>query len=122
MGQKILVVDDKPHMLRLIQHHLERAGYELIKARNEQEALEAMRTENPQLVVVDQNNQTAAGPQPVLDQLKQKKNTQPVPVVLVTDVPPALMGETPPETGAVLTKPFSPTELLNTVKRLTRCA
>ena len=40
MPHKILIVDDEPFMLRLIQHHLEQAGYELIKARNGREALE----------------------------------------------------------------------------------
>ena len=47
MPHKILIVDDEPFMLRLIQHHLENAGYEMVKARNGREAIEAALREKP---------------------------------------------------------------------------
>jgi len=53
MPKKILIVDDEQYMHRLMQHHLVRAGYELIGARNGREALELATREKPDLVIMD---------------------------------------------------------------------
>ena len=53
MSQKILIVDEKLFMLRLIQHHLKKAGYELIQARNGVEAIAAMAEHDPTMVLMD---------------------------------------------------------------------
>ena len=42
-------------MVRLIQHHLERAGYRMIQARNRQEAIQAIAQQAPELVVLDES-------------------------------------------------------------------
>lgn len=114
MAHKILVVDDQPFMLRLIQHHLERAGYELIKARNPQEAQSAIAQEGPHLVVMTEkaNDQVAAGN-------KIPASTASIPVIRMTDVP-ATMPEQKPESDdeVIFRKPFSPTKLVAEVRRL----
>ena len=114
MPRKILVVDEKPFMLRLIQHHLERAGYQLIKARNQQEAIAAL-AQSPELVVMDDCGGSPQQQSP-LDNLN-KKSTQSIPVIRMTDVPQNLERDVI-EAEVVLTKPFSPTQLLAEVKRL----
>jgi len=113
MAQKILVIDDKPFMVRLIQHHLEKAGYELIRARNGKEAMEKVGNEIPHLVVMD-DSKGASG-----EGFKLNENGQPIPVIRMTDVPPTLM-QHPPGTDSevVLTRPFSPTHLVSEIKRL----
>src|SRR5882672_4294961 len=50
---KILIVDDEPIVHRLLQHYLERAGYELLAATNGREAIEMATREEPQLIVMD---------------------------------------------------------------------
>lgn len=115
MPQKILVVDEKLFMLRLIQHHLEKAGYQLIQARNGIEALQAMSEENPHLVLMDDGAQSQV--QPALQALKKKKSSQPIPVIRMTETPETKLAPNC-ESDLVLTKPFSPTQLVNAVKRL----
>jgi len=102
-------------MLRLIQHHLERAGYKLIKARNQQEAMAALAQQSPELVVMDDCGSSAQH-QSSLGNLK-KESTQSIPVIRMTDVPQDLEKDAA-EAEVVLTKPFSPTQLVAEVKRL----
>ena len=115
MPRKILVVDDKPFMVRLIQHHLERAGYQLIKARNRQEAIQAMAQQSPELVVMDESGVSQKpGSPPSYFPSKKEQN---IPVIRMTDVPQDLENSVV-DAEVVLTKPFSPTQLVAEVKRL----
>jgi two-component system, OmpR family, alkaline phosphatase synthesis response regulator PhoP len=50
---KILVVDDHPHIVRLVQRELESESHEIITAVDGEEALEKIRAERPALVVLD---------------------------------------------------------------------
>jgi DNA-binding response OmpR family regulator len=50
---RILVADDEPHLLRLVKFRLEREGYEVLTAADGEEALEAARTERPDLCILD---------------------------------------------------------------------
>jgi DNA-binding response OmpR family regulator len=55
-NKKILIVDDEPHLRMLIQQTLEDLEYdgvELLTATNGEEALEAIRSEEPDLVLLD---------------------------------------------------------------------
>ncbi|MBC8103313.1 MAG: response regulator [Cytophagales bacterium] len=49
----ILVVDDEPALLRLMEFLLTRQGYHLITASNGEEALEVIRARRPDLIVMD---------------------------------------------------------------------
>jgi DNA-binding response OmpR family regulator len=118
MPRRILIIDEKPFMLRLIQHHLERAGYKLIKARNRQEAMEAMEKQSPELVVMDDHGD-AQKAQVHLESVNPKQVAHCIPVIRMTDVPQTLNEKNEIiDAEVVLTKPFSPTHLIAEVKRL----
>ena len=105
-------------MLRLIQHHLERAGYELIKAHNRADAMDAIVRQSPELVVMN-DYCDPQHPQTPVEQSPARKATQRLPVIRMTDVPQTLENDKPAVDGeVVLTKPFSPTHLVSEVKRL----
>jgi two-component system KDP operon response regulator KdpE len=53
MDDEILVVDDEPVMARVLQRVLEARGYRVRVARNGRQALEAVRYEEPALVLLD---------------------------------------------------------------------
>ncbi|MDB6028810.1 MAG: Response regulator consisting of a CheY-like receiver domain and a winged-helix DNA-binding domain [Verrucomicrobiales bacterium] len=116
MAHKILVVDDKAFMVRLIQHHLERAGYELIKARTPDEANAAIAHEVPNLVLMTDNADTQGTylPESVIAQTHAN-----IPVIRMTDVPATMSEQKLTSTDEIVfRKPFSPTKLLAEVKRL----
>ena len=53
MKKRILVVDDEPRMRRFVQMNLDLEGYEVMEAENGLRALERVRDDLPDLVVLD---------------------------------------------------------------------
>ncbi len=53
MSNTILLVDDEPHIIRVMQMGLRRAGYNVVTARNGLEGLEKFRSLQPQAMVAD---------------------------------------------------------------------
>lgn len=51
--KKILVVDDEPDVLLLLNERLTRAGYEVIKAASGKEAIEKAAASSPDLIILD---------------------------------------------------------------------
>lgn len=50
---RVLLVDDDTNMLRLLRHHLEREGYEVMTAASSQAGLETALKQVPQIVITD---------------------------------------------------------------------
>ena len=53
MAGKILVVDDEPHIVKLLQVRLEKNGYSVVVAYDGQEALDMTYQEDPDLIILD---------------------------------------------------------------------
>lgn len=52
-GQKILIADDEPDILEIIQYNLVKDGYEVILARDGDEALTKAKVHKPDLIILD---------------------------------------------------------------------
>lgn len=119
MMKQVLVVDDDQLMHRLYKHHLERAGYQMVSATNGREALELAASQPPHLIVMDIMMPDIDG-LAALRELKKGEATKSIPVIVITANGNHLAKQESANCGAAifLTKPFSPTQLLNEVKRL----
>ena len=119
MAKKILVVDDELYMHKVMQFHLERAGYELISAHNGREAVEKTTTENPNLVLMDVMMPEMDGLS-ALKEIKGAETTRDIPVIMLTSSAHTLTRKEAEASGAAMfmTKPFSPTHLLKEIKGL----
>jgi len=53
MGKKILIVDDNPNVLKLLNISLSKAGYEIVEAENGEVAFEVANREIPDLIISD---------------------------------------------------------------------
>ena len=53
MGKKILIVDDNPNVLKLLNISLSKAGYEIVEAENGEVAFEVANKEIPDLIISD---------------------------------------------------------------------
>lgn len=123
MAKKILVVDDDPDILTLVQYNLEKEGYSVAVCGDGSEALELIRREQPDCVVLDIMLPGTDGRE-ICRLLRENPVTRKMPVLHLTakseetDVVVGL------ELGAddYLTKPFSPRVLLARVKALLRRA
>lgn len=119
MPKKILAVDDEKHIVRLVQVNLERAGYEVVTAYDGKEALDKVRDENPDLVVLDVMMPYMDGFE-VLQTLRRNPETRDIPVIMLTAKAQDADVFKGWQSGVdcYLTKPFNPMELLSFVKRI----
>lgn len=117
--KKILVVDDETFMHIFMQHHLTRAGYAVLSARDGREGLEKAARETPDLIIMDIMMDGMDGLS-ALHELKKAEATRGVPVIMITTSAHAFTRQEAESSGAAmfLTKPFSPTQLLAEIKRL----
>ena len=53
MSGRILIADDEPNILISLEYLMKRQGYEVLVARDGQEALDQLRAHRPQLVLLD---------------------------------------------------------------------
>jgi two-component system alkaline phosphatase synthesis response regulator PhoP/two-component system response regulator VicR len=119
MSKKVLVVDDQPHIVRLIQVNLEKEGLQVSTASDGVEGLEKIHEERPDLVILDVIMPRKDGFQ-VLRDIKGDEALADIPVIMLTvkthnaDIVEGL------KEGAelYLPKPFHPKELVSLVKRV----
>ncbi len=79
----VLIVDDEPFNLRLMEAHLNSEGYDLIMAMDGVEALEKFRSERPDIVLLDIMMPKMNGFE-VCQKIKYDPSTAFVPVIMVT--------------------------------------
>ena len=119
MPATILVVDDDPVILQLLQVNFEMEGFTVITAADGQEGVERTRADRPDIVVSDVMMPRMTGLELVAE-LKADPDTAKIPVLLLTakaqqaDISAGL------DQGAddYVTKPFEPLELVDRVNRL----
>src|SRR3982074_1064458 len=80
---KLLVVDNEPRAAELTAELLRRAGYTVEVAANGTEALERVRTNTPDLMVLDYEMPDMHAPE-VLDLLRSGADRVPFPVIILT--------------------------------------
>ena len=117
----ILVVDDEPDLLELVQYDLAAAGYDVTCVGSGEEALAAVGSVHPDLVILDVLLPGMDGLD-VCKKLKGDAQTSAIPIVMLTARGEEADVVTGLEVGAddYLTKPFSPRELLARVKAALR--
>jgi len=118
---KILVVDDEPDAVELIEFNLKGAGFDVVTAADGEEALRLARGHAPDLVLLDLMLPEVDGLE-VCKILRRDSTTASLPIVMVTAKAGELDRVLGLELGAddYVTKPFSPRELVLRVKNLLR--
>jgi two-component system phosphate regulon response regulator PhoB len=116
---KILVVDDEPEAVELVEFNLEQAGFAVVTAADGAEALEKARTSSPSLIVLDLMIPEITGLE-VCKMLRRDPATSSIPIVMLTAKAAEIDRVLGLELGAddYLPKPFSPRELVLRVKKL----
>ena len=118
---KILVVEDEPNQVELIEFNLNSEGYEVVVARDGEEALNLAEEENPDLILLDWMLPKVSGIE-VCRQLRRSKMTREIPIVMLTarsEESDKIRGL---DIGAddYITKPYSIKELLARVRAAMR--
>ena len=119
--QKILVVDDEPDVVELVEFNLKAAGFTVTSAENGREALTTAQATRPDLIVLDVMLPEMDGLE-VCKLLRRDPVTAATPIIMLTARAEEVDRVLGLELGAddYLTKPFSPRELVLRVKGLLR--
>jgi two-component system alkaline phosphatase synthesis response regulator PhoP len=119
--KKILIADDEPDILEIIQYNLEAEGFEVTTAKNGNEAIEKAKRILPDLIILDimMPGKTGMEVCSILRQQPAFKNTLIIFLTALSDEGTEVKGL---ESGAddYLTKPVSPKILVSKVNALFR--
>lgn len=121
MPDKILVVDDELHIRELVKFNLTKEGFEVLEAGDGHAAVKMVRTEKPDLVILDLMLPGLDGLE-VCRSLKGRRETAAIPIIMLTAKSEEIDKVIGLELGAddYLTKPFSTRELTARVKAVLR--
>lgn len=119
--ETILIIEDDPDIVELLQYNLEREGFAVLTASNGEIGLHEAQTRRPGMVLLDLMLPGLDGLE-VCRQLKQRDETREIPLIMITakgeeaDIVSGL------ELGAddYITKPFSPREMVARTRAVLR--
>jgi two-component system, OmpR family, KDP operon response regulator KdpE len=114
MGDRILVVDDEPSILRVVAANLRARGYEALTAATGEDALTVIEAQQPDCIVLDLGLPDVGG----LEVLARLRTWTTMPVVILTAVDDEHRRARALDLGAddYITKPFTMTDLLARVR------
>ncbi|MDE0553672.1 MAG: response regulator, partial [Candidatus Poribacteria bacterium] len=119
---KILVVDDEPRNVRILQIHLNAQGYTVYTAEDGVEALDVVEKDAPDLILLDINMPKMDGFE-VVKRIRANKATEFIPIVMITALRDTRENRIKSiEAGAddFIEKPFDSLEVLARVRSLLR--
>ena len=121
MKQKVLVVEDDKDIQEIIEYNFTREGYEVITCSDGEDALDLIRHEIPDLVILDWMLPNLSGSE-ILRQVRSSKKIRKTPIIMLTARTEEIDKLKAFDTGAddYITKPFSNAELIARTKALLR--
>lgn len=119
LKQKILIVDDEPEAVELVEFNLKQAGFDVSSAADGDEALKKARAQLPALVVLDVMLPEVDGLE-VCKVLRRDPTTANIPIIMLTAKAAEIDRVLGLELGAddYVTKPFSPRELVLRIRKV----
>ena len=119
-NEKILCIEDEPQMIDLIRLILETGGYRVVAAQGGEEGLEKMRSEQPDLILLDIMMPEMDGGD-VYHRMQQEPELIQIPVIVVTAKAAPIdkvLWMNVAQVDDYVTKPFGPDDLLTSVERV----
>ena len=117
---RVLVVDDDPVILRLIEVNLDLEGFDVVTANRGEDAIKKARSTSPDLAILDLMMPEMSGWE-LAERLQEHDATSGIPIVFLsarTQDEDRRRGEELGVAGYV-TKPFDPADLVATIRKLT---
>ena len=116
---KILIVDDKPDLVEIIQHRLKLYGWQVITSTNGKDGMEKATKEQPDLIVLDINMPIMNGHE-MLDCLRKDPDLKYIPVIMCTisNQIRDITGASSFNISGYFTKPFNCAELADKIREV----
>jgi OmpR family response regulator RpaB len=112
MKKRVLVVDDEPRIGKVLRIKLRLSGYDVITTTNGAEAIELVRTQEPDIMLLDILMPDISG----MDVLDRVRTFSQVPIIIFTGLPE--IGQSTLKHGAndCINKPFNPDVLIEKIE------
>lgn len=123
MSVRVLVTEDEEALCALLEYNLSKEGFDVTICQNGEDALDAIKVEKPDLLLLDWMLPHVSGLE-IVRQIRARTQTQHMPIIMLTargEQEDCIRGL---DTGAddYLTKPFSMVELLARIRAVLRRA
>ena len=126
--KKVLLVDDDVDVRKFVSKLVERAGYEVIEAKNGVEGMGRVREDKPGLIILDVLMPKQSGIR-MYRELKTDESLKDIPVIMLSAIAPKsffrsqevlaeFAGQPVPEPEAYIEKPEEPEELIELMKKI----
>jgi CheY-like chemotaxis protein len=121
---EVLIVDDDPDFVEITSMILKQHGYTVSAAASGDEALEKMRAERPDVLLLDVMMSTVLDGVNVSFAMSEDPDLKSIPIVMISSIPDSPNADQFPTDeyvpiSAWITKPVNPDKLVSTVQRLT---
>ena len=115
---KIMVVDDEPDVVRLVEFILQKEGFEVVTASDGRTGLSLLDEEKPDLIILDIMMPLMDGME-VLRQIRSHRTTSRVPVIMLTAKTASVTVDEARQlwVSDYVMKPFDPERLVVKVKK-----
>jgi len=124
MGHRILICDDEPHIALAVSMKFRNAGFEVLSARNGQEAWELILKSPPHLLITDCTMPRMDGIE-LCRRIRMLPGVHEMPIYLLTarglELDPFVVNEEL-RISKIILKPFSPRELFLSVQETLKSA
>lgn len=119
MGKKIITVEDSTSLREMIAFVLSEAGYEVIEAKDGQDALAKLNGSQVDMVITDLNMPVMNGIE-LTKTLRSTPSYRFIPILFLTTESQVQKREAAKEAGATgwIVKPFKPEQLLKVVRKV----
>jgi len=126
--KKVLIVDDDVDVRKFVSKLVERAGYEVVEAKNGVEGMGTVREDKPDLIILDILMPKQSGIR-MYRELKTDEPLKDIPVIVLSAIAPKsffrsqevlaeFAGQPVPEPEAYMEKPEEPEELIELMKKI----
>ena len=126
--KKVLVVDDDVDIRKVVSKLVEKSGYEAIEAKDGVEGMGKVRTDKPDLIILDMLMPKESGVR-MYHELKTEESLRDIPVIVLSAIPKKsflksqkvldeFAGQSVPEPEAYIEKPEEPEELIALMKKI----
>ena len=121
MQEKILIIEDEPDIVRMLEYNLKKEGFRVVSAPDGQDGLRQARKQCPDIILLDLMLPEIDGLE-VCRALRQERDTSGIPVIMLTAKGRESDKVVGLELGAddYITKPFSVGELIARIKAVLR--
>ena len=117
-NRKVLIVDDEAHIRRVMEVKIKKGPYQVLLAKNGQEGLHLIETQNPDVVIVDINMPVMDG-KTLCEKTNMLKKERPFLTIVITAriFPGDREWAESMEDTLFLEKPFSPAEMMKHIEQ-----